>query len=104
MTLGPDLLLPERQWVAGGDFELAFDQVDAGYHLRDRMFDLEARVDLQEIEVPVPVDDEFNGPGIPVADAGGRFDGHPSHGFSGFSVQERGGGLLQDFPYGRGVC
>ena len=45
----------QRQRFAGGDAQLPFDQVQAGHHLGDRMLDLQARVDLHEVEVARPV-------------------------------------------------
>jgi hypothetical protein len=45
------VLLLQRERLAGGDAELEFDQVEAGDHLRDRVFNLEARVHFEEIDV-----------------------------------------------------
>ena len=39
-----------RQRLALGDQDLALDQVDAGDHLGDGVLDLDARVDLDEVE------------------------------------------------------
>src|SRR5207302_11465146 len=43
-----DFLLPEREWLAGGDQYLLADEVEAGDRLRDRVLDLDARVHLEE--------------------------------------------------------
>ncbi|WP_343390817.1 hypothetical protein [Candidatus Amarobacter glycogenicus] len=45
------VLLLQRQRFAGGDAELEFDQVQAGDHLCDRVFDLEPGVHFEEIDV-----------------------------------------------------
>ena len=46
-----DVVLLERQRLARRDADLRLDQVDAGDQLRHRMFDLDAGIDLDEIEV-----------------------------------------------------
>jgi hypothetical protein len=46
-----DLALRQRQRLPGGHPELPFDQVEAGHGFGHRMFDLESRVHLKEIEV-----------------------------------------------------
>ena len=46
-----DVVLLERQRLAGGDADLRLDQVDAGDHLGHGMLDLDAGVDLDEVEV-----------------------------------------------------
>ena len=51
-----DVLLREAQLLAGGDADLLAHQVDAGDQFRDRMLDLDAGVDLDEVEVVVLVD------------------------------------------------
>ena len=43
----------ERQRLARGDANLLLDQVDAGDHFGDRMLDLNAGVDLDEVELAV---------------------------------------------------
>ena len=62
-----DVVLAERQRLAGGDPDLLLDQVDAGDHLGDRVLDLDPRVDLDEVEVVVGVDQELAGAGVDVA-------------------------------------
>jgi hypothetical protein len=68
---GVDLLLrrdPDRRVVhrqALGDQDLRPDEVDAGHHLRDRVLDLDARIDLDEVELLlVDVDQELDGRGV----------------------------------------
>ena len=55
----------------GGDADLRLDQVDAGDHFGHRMFDLDAGVHFDEVEVVVLVDDELDGAGVGVV---GRLD------------------------------
>src|SRR5690606_16542316 len=68
MPLEHDVLLPQRQLVAGGDAELLADQVHPGDHLGDRVLDLDAGVHLDEVEAAVLVQ-ELEGAGAAVADA-----------------------------------
>ena len=49
-----DFLLRQRQRFAGGDAQLPFDQVLAGHQFGHRMLDLQARVDLHEVEAAAP--------------------------------------------------
>ena len=57
----------ERQFFAGGDQNLLTDQVHAGDAFRYRVFDLNARVHLHEINFFRRITDEFNRAGIAVA-------------------------------------
>ena len=61
----------KRQLLAGGDADLLAHQVDAGDQFGHRMLDLDAGVDLDEVEVVVLVDQELAGAGVVVA---GRLD------------------------------
>ena len=75
-----ELLLGERQRLAGGDAQLPLDQVQAGDHLGHRMLDLQAGVHLHEVEAsPSGVDDELDRAGADVADRPGRGDGGLAH-------------------------
>ena len=49
----PNVVLRDRQRLAGGDADHLLDQVDAGDEFGHRMLDLQPRVHLKEIEVPV---------------------------------------------------
>jgi hypothetical protein len=90
-----DGVLWQRQRLAGGDAQLPFDQVQAGDHLGHRMFDLQARVDLHEVEATVLTDDELHRAGVDVVDrARGQHCGG-AHGFAQFGGEERRGGFLQ---------
>ena len=75
MAADDDVLLAEGQRLAGGDPDLLLDQVDAGDHLGDGMLDLDAGVDLDEVEVVVGVDQELAGAGVDVAGGPGQPDG-----------------------------
>ena len=50
-----DVVLRERQRLAGGDAQLQLDEVEAGDQLGDRVLDLQAGVHLQEEELVGPV-------------------------------------------------
>ena len=75
MPAHDDVFLAERQRHAGGDLDLLFDQVDAGDHLGDGVFDLDAGVDLDEIKVVVGVDQELACAGVDVTGGTGQPDG-----------------------------
>ena len=53
--------------LAHRDADLQGDDVEAGHHLGDRVLDLQASVHLQEVEVPVLVDDALDRAGVHVA-------------------------------------
>ena len=65
----------DAERIAARDFELQPDEVDAGDHFRDRMLDLDARVDLHEIEiVALDVVEKLDRAGVAVADRGQKID------------------------------
>ena len=73
------LLLRQRQFFAGGDAELPFDEIEPGDRLGHRMFDLKPRVHFDEPEgvgaQPLgAVGDEFDGAGAAIADRLGGLD------------------------------
>ncbi len=73
MAVDAQLLLHQRQLLAGGDAQLPFDEIEAGDHLGDGMLDLQARVHLHEEELAVLRGDEFDRAGADIADRlGGR--------------------------------
>ena len=49
MAVAAHVGLRERQAAVGGDPQLQLDQVEPGDFLGDRVLDLEARVDLEEV-------------------------------------------------------
>jgi hypothetical protein len=74
--------LVEGQPVAGRDPELFFDDIDPGERLGDGVFDLDARVNFEEVKrglraerlvgvaVGVLFDEELDGPGVGVVGGG----------------------------------
>jgi hypothetical protein len=61
-----DVALRELQRLAHGDKNLLLDEVDASDLLGDGVLDLDALVDLEEVEVALVVDDELDGAGVGV--------------------------------------
>ena len=59
-------LCSNRQPLAGRDANLLLDDVDAGDELGDRVLDLQARVRLEEVEVPARVHQELERAGVGV--------------------------------------
>ena len=78
-----DVLLRERQLLAGGDADLRLDQVDAGHHFGHRMLDLNAGVDLDEVKIAFLIDDELDRAGVGVVgcliEPHGRLAHRPAH-------------------------
>ena len=87
--------LQQGQAFAGGDAELPFDQILAGDHLGDRVFDLEAGVHFHEVEA-VALHDEFDGACADIADRAGGGDGGFAHGGARGLGQAGGWGFLDD--------
>ena len=56
-----DIVLLEGQGLTRGDPDLLLDEVDARHQLRDRVLNLDSRVDLDEVEVVGRVNQEFTG-------------------------------------------
>lgn len=48
-----DVFLLDRQWVAGGYADHLFDQVKAGDHFSDRVFDLNTGVHFNKVEMTI---------------------------------------------------
>jgi hypothetical protein len=67
MATDADVLLGDRQGLTGGDAQLLLDEVDAGDHLGDRVFDLDTGVHLDEVELAVLIQ-ELEGARTAVAD------------------------------------
>ena len=59
------------QWLACSDAKLPLDQIEAGDHFSDRMFDLQTRIDFHEVEIAAGCDDEFHGACVDVIDGFG---------------------------------
>ena len=60
------------QPLAGGDADLTAHDVDAGHELAHRMFDLQARVQLDEVVRAVRREQELERAGVEVADRAAR--------------------------------
>src|ERR1039458_1158643 len=71
VAVEPDVVLPPRKWPARCYLDLRSHQVDAGHELRHTMFDLNASVHLEEVEVFVRPQ-EFHGTGVDVFGRPGR--------------------------------
>ena len=53
--------------MSGGDGDLKFDEIEPSDLFGDRMLDLQARIDFEEVEIQMGVDQEFDGAGVDVA-------------------------------------
>ena len=82
--------------LARRDLNLLFDQIASVDLLGDRMLDLDARIHLHEIEMPVVVDEELDRAGIGVADVLRQLDRRGAHSCAQFGRHQRGGTLLDD--------
>ncbi len=71
--------MPEAQRLALGDADLPRHQIEPGDPLGHRVLDLEPGVHLQEVEVPVPVDEELDRARADVADRLRRLHRHLAH-------------------------
>ncbi|MNF72928.1 hypothetical protein D3C84_549180 [compost metagenome] len=67
MATDADVLLGDRQGLAGGDAQLLLDEIHTGDHLGDRVLDLDPGVHLDEVELAVLVQ-ELEGARTAVAD------------------------------------
>ena len=83
-----DLLLRQRQRLAGRDAELPLHEVGAGDHLADGVLDLQAGVHLHEVEgAGVLIQNKLDGAGADVADSEG--------GGAGFGPEVEARGLVE---------
>jgi len=55
-----NLLLRKRQQLTRGNFNLLFDQIDAGGHFGDWVFYLNSGVHFEEIETAILIQQELN--------------------------------------------
>ena len=91
-----DILLLQRQLLAGGDADHPFDQIDAVGEFGHRMLDLQPGVHLQEEEIAPLVDDELAGAGGVIAAGFGQPRRAQPHFTPSGIVEERRGRLLDD--------
>ncbi|MNZ73391.1 hypothetical protein D3C78_918020 [compost metagenome] len=94
MALEHYLLLAQGQRQSGGDVELPGHQVDAGDQLGHRVFDLQAGVHLQEIELPTGVEQKLDGTGAHVMDGASRFQCRLAHRLTQFGRHHRAWGFF----------
>src|SRR5713226_4214379 len=94
MTTPDNVLLGKRQRLAGRERDLQFDQVDAGDELGDRVFDLQARVHLDEVVLAARIDEELDRADILVANRGHPRAGNATHLESALFAQQRRRALL----------
>ena len=94
MAAGDDILLAKGQGLAGGNPDLLLDQVDAGDHLGDGVLDLDPRVDLDEVEPVLGIDQELAGAGVDIAHGPGQADRGLAKLCADLERQGGGGGLL----------
>ena len=81
-----DLRVGER--LARGDQDLALDQVDAGDDLGDGVLDLDARIDLDEVErAGLDIDQELDRPGVFVPHVAAERDRGVADGRADFRVE-----------------
>ena len=89
------LLLAQRQRLAGGHAQLPFHQVQPGDHLGHRVLDLQPRVHLHEVEAAVLVGDELHRAGADIAHRLGGIDGRLAHRGAAFARHARRGRFFQ---------
>ena len=77
-TMQFNIGLLERQRFTRGDTNLSLDQIDTGDHFGYWMFNLDARVDFDEVKITFLVDNKLNRPGVLVT----HFDNQPLRRFT----------------------
>ena len=82
--------------LPGCDMDLLLHDVDPCHHFRYRMLHLDAGVHLEEIEIKVLVDEEFDGAGIVVSDLPADPDSGLAHLLPDLRGEGRGGRLFDD--------
>jgi hypothetical protein len=91
-----------RERSPRSDLDLGGDNVDPGDLLGDGMFDLDPRVDLDEIMPTLLVDEELGGTCVSVLDGLGELDGVVQDGLAGLFCEMWRRGDLDDLRAGRG--
>jgi len=74
-----DVALGDRELFTGGDQDLLLDEVDAGDLLGDRVLDLDALVDFEEVEVALVIGDELHRARVGVMGEFGDGQGRLAH-------------------------
>ena len=74
-----DLRLRETERLAGGHPQLEHDQVQPRHQFGYGMLNLEPRVHFQKVEASFRINEELDGPGVPVAGAARQPHGGLSH-------------------------
>ena len=97
MTDEFDVLLFEREGLPVGKPDLFLNEVDAGHHFGDSMFDLNSGVHFHEEEVVVFIEQELDGTDIPVVHGFDGFDGDTANGPAEFLVDGRRRGFFEKF-------
>ena len=91
---GFDIGLFEGKFLVGSDEDLRLDEIDTGDHFGDRMFDLDPRVDFDEVKIVLLVDDEFDGSSVVVVGLLDHAHRGVAHRFAGGFRESRGRALL----------
>src|SRR6185295_17368345 len=96
VTCLPNIFLRDLERLSFRNLDLKLYQIESRYHLGHRVFDLEPRVDFNEVELTRRGENEFDRPGIRVANRTSRIE----RGFADLFAQIRGDGrrrtLLDD--------
>ena len=94
MAVQLDIVLAERQRLAGCDAQLPLDQIGVGDPLGHRVLHLQAGVHLDEVEVLVRIHQEFAGAGTDIVDGPRRLDRGSANGGRCLRRQAGGRGLF----------
>ena len=86
-----DVTLLVGEALAGRDPNLFLDDVNAGDHFGDRMFDLQTRVGFHEVEAAVGIHQELERPRVGVLHGLRRVDDDRAHPFVHLVAQRHGG-------------
>ena len=89
--MDPHIILRDGERLARGNPDHLLDKVDAGDQFSHRVFHLQAGVHLKEIEIAIPIHDEFHRAGGRVANCLGQRCRLIAHGLAGGLIEERAG-------------
>ena len=102
VTAQHDVGLGQGHRLAGGDPDLLADEIDAADHLADRVFDLQARVHLDEMKFAVLVQ-ELDGADAAIVQLGDGIDDPLADFGARRRVQGGGGRFLDDLWWRRWI-